>query len=172
MTSYEGIAESQCSGKSNSVTITNEKGRLSPDEIERMVKEAEDFAAEDEAQRKRIEALNGLSSFVFGLKTQLGEQDAFGGKLSENDREELLTIIKETTTWIDDFGQAASAEDLEEKLQGMSFSYDRAGRIIANALFVEVQKAVSPITSKIYAGGDYAAGADSEQDPLRSHDEL
>ncbi|EPS94612.1 hypothetical protein FOMPIDRAFT_1054958 [Fomitopsis schrenkii] len=140
-------------GKSNSVTITNEKGRLSPDEIERMVKEAEEFAAEDEAQRKRIEALNSLSSFVFGLKTQLGEQDAFGGKLSEDDREELLAVIKETTTWIEDYGQAASAEDLEERLQ-------------------EVQAKVSPITSKIYAGGEYAAGADDEQDPLHSHDEL
>lgn len=113
-------ADSLCSGKSNSVTITNEKGRLSPEEIERMVKEAEEFAAEDEAQRKRIEALNSLSSFVFGLKTQLGEQDAFGGKLSEDDREELLAVIKETTDWIDDYGQTTSAEDLEEKLQGTS----------------------------------------------------
>ena len=113
-------ADSRCSGKSNSVTITNEKGRLSPEEIERMVKEAEEFAAEDEAQRKRIEALNSLSSFVFGLKTQLGEQDAFGGKLSEDDREELLAVIKETTDWIDDYGQTTSAEDLEEKLQGTS----------------------------------------------------
>ena len=91
---------------------------MSPEEIERMVKEAEEFAAEDEAQRKRIEALNGLSSFVFGLKTQLGEQDAFGGTLSDDDREELLSIIKETTEWIDDYGQTTSAEDLEEKLQG------------------------------------------------------
>ena len=53
-----------CSGKSESVTIKNEKGRLSPEEIERMVKEAEEFAAEDEAQRKRIEALNTLQNFV------------------------------------------------------------------------------------------------------------
>jgi heat shock protein 5 len=52
------------SGKSESITITNEKGRLSQEEIDRMVREAEEFASEDEAQRKRIEALNGLQNFV------------------------------------------------------------------------------------------------------------
>ena len=57
------------SGKSESITITNEKGRLSKDDIDRMIREAEDFAAEDESARKRIEALNALSSFVYGLKT-------------------------------------------------------------------------------------------------------
>ncbi|KAH9834447.1 heat shock protein 70 [Rhodofomes roseus] len=140
-------------GKSNSVTITNEKGRLSPEDIERMVKEAEDFAAEDEAQRKRIEALNALSSFVYGLKAQLADPENLGGKLDEDDKKKLLEIIKDVTDWIDEFGQGSSAEDLEEKLQ-------------------EVQAKVSPITSKIYAGGDYAPGADDEQDPLHSHDEL
>jgi len=146
-------AKDMGTGKSNSVTITNEKGRLSPDDIERMVKEAEEFAAEDEAQRKRIEALNGLSAFVFGLKSQLGDQDNLGGKLDDEDKKSLLEIIKDTTDWIEESGQASSAEDLEEKLQ-------------------EVQAKVSPITSKIYAGGQYAPGADDEQDPLYSHDEL
>ncbi|EPT01767.1 hypothetical protein FOMPIDRAFT_1088350, partial [Fomitopsis schrenkii] len=97
-----------------------------------MVKQAEQFACEDEAQRERIEGLNSLSSFVFGQKTQLGEQDAFGGKLSEDDREDLLKDNKETTTRIDDYGQTANAEDFEENMQ-------------------EVQAKVSPITSKIYA---------------------
>ncbi|KZT05220.1 heat shock protein 70 [Laetiporus sulphureus 93-53] len=141
-------------GKSESVTITNEKGRLSPEEIERMVKEAEEFAADDEAQRKRIEALNGLSSFVYGLKSQLGDQDGLGGKLSDEDTKTILDALKETTDWIDDYGHSATAEDLEEKL-------------------TEVQNVVNPITSKLYAGGgDYYAGPDEDQDPLRSHDEL
>ncbi|PCH43031.1 heat shock protein 70 [Wolfiporia cocos MD-104 SS10] len=141
-------------GKSESVTITNEKGRLSPEEIERMVKEAEEFAAEDEAQRKRIEALNGLSSFVYGLKTQLGDQEGLGGKLSDEDKKTILDAVKETTDWIDDYGQSATAEDLEEKL-------------------ADVQRTVNPITSKLYSGGgtDYSAGAEDE-DPIHSHDEL
>ncbi|KAI0370882.1 heat shock protein 70 [Pilatotrama ljubarskyi] len=137
-------------GKSESITITNEKGRLSPEEIERMVKEAEEFAAEDEAQRKRIEALNSLSSFVYGLKTQLADQDGLGGKLEDEDKKAILDVVKETTEWIEENGQSATAEDLEEKL-------------------ADVQSVVSPITSKLYTGG---GAHDEDDDPFRSHDEL
>lgn len=105
-------------GKSESITITNEKGRLSPEEIERMVKEAEEFASEDEAQRKRIEALNALSSFIFSLKSQLGDQEGLGGKLSEEDKKTILATIKETSDWIDEKGTSAMVEELEEKLEG------------------------------------------------------
>ncbi|EJD43174.1 heat shock protein 70 [Auricularia subglabra TFB-10046 SS5] len=56
-----------------SITITNEKGRLSQEEIDRMVREAKEFVVEDEQQRKRIEALNGLSNFALGLTNQLGD---------------------------------------------------------------------------------------------------
>ena len=83
-----------------------------------MVAEAEKFASEDEAQRKRIEALNSLSSFVYGVKSQLGDQEGLGGKISDEDKKSLLSTIKETTDWIDDNGSSASVEDLEEKLAG------------------------------------------------------
>jgi heat shock protein 5 len=112
------LTSSCFSGKSESITITNEKGRLSQDEIDRMVREAEQFAAEDEAQRKRIEALNSLSSFVYGLKTQLGDQEGLGGKLSDEDKKTILAAVKETTEWIDSNGSSASVEDLEDKLAG------------------------------------------------------
>ncbi len=119
-----------------------------------MVKEAEEFAAEDEANRKRIEALNSLSTFVYGLKSQLGDQDGLGGKIDDDDKKKILEALKDTTDWIDEYGQSATAEDLEEKLS-------------------EVQAVVNPITSKLYAGGNqYAAGDDDEQEPFHSHDEL
>lgn len=111
------------SGKSESITITNEKGRLSQEEIDRMVQEAEQFASEDEAQRKRIEALNSLSSFVYGLKTQLGDQEGLGGKLSDDDKKTILAAVKDTTDWIDENGQGASTEDLEDKLAGSCFPH-------------------------------------------------
>jgi len=106
------------SGKSESITITNEKGRLSQEEIDRMVAEAEKFAAEDEVQRKRIEALNSLSSFVYGLRTQVNDEEGMGGKISDEDKKTILATIKEATEWIDDNSQSASVEDLEEKLAG------------------------------------------------------
>jgi len=105
-------------GKSESITITNEKGRLSQEEIDRMVAEAEKFASEDEAQRKRIEGLNALSSFVYGLKSQLGDQEGLGGKISDDDKKTILATVKDTTDWIEENGSSASTEDLEEKLAG------------------------------------------------------
>jgi endoplasmic reticulum chaperone BiP len=141
------------SGKSESITINNEKGRLSQEDIDRMVAEAEQFAAEDEAQRKRVEALNSLSSFVYGLKSQVSDSEGLGGKLEDADKKTILAAVKEATEWIDENSSTASAEDLEEKLS-------------------EIQSVVNPITSKLYAGGDYSAGPDDESDPLHSHDEL
>ena len=78
-----------------------------------MVQEAEEFASEDEAQRKRIEALNALSSFVYGLKGQLGDQEGLGGKIEDADKKTLLATIKETTDWIDENGQTASSRETE-----------------------------------------------------------
>ena len=127
-----------CSGKSESITITSEKGRLSKEDIERMVRKVEDFASEDEVNHKRIEALNSLSLFVYGLKSQLGDQSGLGGKLSDDDKKTLLSTIKEATEWIEDNGQTASTDDLEEKL-------------------AEIQSIVSLITSKLYGGGSMAA---------------
>jgi len=139
-------------GKSESITITNEKGRLTQDEIDRMVTEAEKFAEEDEAQRKRIESLNSLSSFVYGLKNQLADEEGLGGKLEEKDKKSLSTIIKDAQEWIDESGGNASKEDLEEKL-------------------AEIQSAVNPITSKLYSSGSPSGGGDDD-DFLRDHDEL
>ena len=80
--SVRHLLTSVSSGKSQQIVIENNKGRLSQEEIERMVKEAEEFASEDEAQRKRIEALNGLSNFVYSLKSQMADQEGMGGKVS------------------------------------------------------------------------------------------
>ena len=68
--------------KSESITITNKKGRLSQEDIERMVREAEEFASEDEVRRKRIEVLNALSSFVFGLRAQPNDSEGLDPSFS------------------------------------------------------------------------------------------
>jgi heat shock protein 5 len=139
-------------GKSESITIKNEKGRLSQEEIDRMLREAEEFAAEDEAQRKKIEALNSLSTFVYGLKSQLGDQEGLGGKLDDDDKKTVLEAVKEAGEWVEENGASASLEDLEEKL-------------------AEVQAVVNPITSKLYQNAG-SAGSDDDDDLGRDHDEL
>ena len=134
-----------------------------------MIREAEEFAADDEQQRKRIEALNSLSSFVYGLKNQLTDQEGLGGKISEDDKKTLLATIKDTTDWIDDNGQSASVEDLEEKLTGVSSFLTRPCSALT-PMSSEVQGVVTPITSKLYGGGKPASGGDEEDAP--DHDEL
>ena len=74
-------------GKSESITITNDKGRLTPEEIERMVAEAEQFADEDKAIREKIEARNGLENYAFSLKNQVNDDEGLGGKIDEDDKE-------------------------------------------------------------------------------------
>jgi heat shock protein 5 len=72
-----------------------------------VIAEAEKLASEDEAQRKRIERLNSLSSFLYGFTTQLNDQEGLDGKISDNDKTFLLAFIKETTDWIDENGSLA-----------------------------------------------------------------
>jgi heat shock protein 5 len=123
-----------------------------------MIREAgEDFVAKDEVARKRIEALNALSSFVYGLKTQIGDQEGLGGKIDDDVRKTLLALTKETTEWIETERQTASVEGLKEKL-------------------AEVQTIVNPIGSKLYESGSGLGGCGQsevdKQEPFRNHDEL
>lgn len=74
-------------GKSEHITITNDKGRLSQEEIDRMVAEAEKYAEEDKANREKIEARNGLENYAFSLKNQVNDDEGLGGKIDEEDKE-------------------------------------------------------------------------------------
>merc|ERR1712117_468764 len=78
------------SGKQEKITITNDKGRLSKDEIERMVNEAEEYKAEDDKQKERISAKNGLESYCFNMKSTI-EDENFKGKISDEDRSAILS---------------------------------------------------------------------------------
>jgi heat shock protein 5 len=80
-------ASDKGTGKSESITITNDKGRLSTEDIERMVAEAEKYAEEDKAIREMIEARNGLENYVFSLKNQVADENGLGGKIDEDDKE-------------------------------------------------------------------------------------
>ena len=103
-------------GKSESITITNEGRRLSQQDVDRMIREAEEFASEDEAQRKRIESLNDLQSYVWGLKSQISDARGLGDKFSDAEKKKILDAIKETTEWVESNGQTATSEELAGKL--------------------------------------------------------
>lgn len=110
-------AEDKGTGKAEKITITAEKGRLSEEEIERMVKEAEEFAEEDKKVKGRIDSRNGLESYLYNLKNTLeDEEKGVSEKISAQDKKELQDIIDETLDWMDS-NPEADKEDLDGKLK-------------------------------------------------------
>lgn len=100
-------------GKSQNITIKNERGRLSDEDIEKAIREAEKFKEEDEKAAKRVEAKNGLEGLVYNAKNSLNDEK-LKDKISEADRTELEAKIKETQEWMDSHFDA-STEDYEAK---------------------------------------------------------
>merc|ERR1712159_305144 len=106
-------AVEKSTGKEQKITITNDKGRLSADEIERMVSEAERFKAEDEAARGRVEAKNNLENYCFSIKSTLGDEN-LNGKISDDDRKKIEETIEEHMKWLDN-NQEADKEEYESR---------------------------------------------------------
>jgi len=104
-------------GKENKITITNDKGRLSQDEIERMVEEAEKYKAEDDANKNRIEAKNGLENYCYSLKTSISSPEV-EGKIPADDKKKLEDAIEESISWLD-ANQTAEKEEYEEKQKAL-----------------------------------------------------
>ncbi|KAM3296822.1 hypothetical protein ACQJBY_035175 [Aegilops geniculata] len=147
-------AEDKGTGKSEKITITNEKGRLSQEEIDRMVKEAEEFAEEDKKVKERIDARNQLETYVYNMKNTVGDKDKLADKLESEEKEKVEEALKEALEWLDE-NQTAEKEDYEEKLK-------------------EVEAVCNPIVSAVYQrsggapGGEGADGGVDDED----HDEL
>merc|ERR1719230_1767837 len=93
-------AADKSTGSKQSITITNDKGRLSKEEIEKMVNDAESFKAEDEQQRERVSAKNALESYAYSMK-QTVEDEKVAGKISDEDKTTITTKVSETISWLD-----------------------------------------------------------------------
>jgi L1 cell adhesion molecule like protein len=102
-------AVEKSSGKSQNITIKNERGRLSDEDIEKAIRDAEKFKEEDEKAAKRVEAKNGLEGLVFSAKNSLSDEK-LKEKISESDRNELEAKIKETQEWMDSHLDATTQE--------------------------------------------------------------
>jgi len=131
-------AVDKTTGKSNKITITNDKGRLSKEDIERMVAEAEKYKAEDEAAAERIQSKNGLESYAYNLRNTLSD-DKVGGKLDAGDKAKLESAIDEAIKWLD-HNQEATKEEFEHHQK-------------------ELEKIANPIMMKLYGAQGGAPGA-------------
>ena len=114
-------ASEESTGRSNDIQIKNESGRLSPEEIERMVNEAAKFKEEDEKQKKVIEAKSGLENYVYGIKRTLND-DNLKDKFEESDRQTLQTAVDDENAWLNN-NLNATVEEYDErkkKLEGIA----------------------------------------------------
>uniref|UniRef100_A0A8C9YCS6 Heat shock protein 8 n=1 Tax=Sander lucioperca TaxID=283035 RepID=A0A8C9YCS6_SANLU len=127
-------AVDKSTGKENKITITNDKGRLSKEDIERMVQEAEKYKAEDDVQRDKVSAKNGLESYAFNMKSTV-EDEKLAGKISDDDKTKILEKCNEVISWLDK-NQTAEREEYEHQQK-------------------ELEKVCNPIITKLYqtAGG-------------------
>ncbi|KAM7387640.1 hypothetical protein PAMA_009990 [Pampus argenteus] len=134
-------AVDKSTGKENKITITNDKGRLSKEEIERMVQDADRYKAEDELQRDKIAAKNTLESYAFNMKNSVQDGN-MKGKISEEDKKKLIEKCDETISWLEN-NQLADKEEYQHKQK-------------------ELEKVCNPVISKLYQGG-MPAGSCGEQ---------
>ena len=142
-------AEDKGTGKSESITITAEKGRLSEEEIQRMVEDAETYAKEDEAARARVDKKNALEGYCYQLKNTISDKEkGVADKLSEEEKTTIEDAVKETLDWIDD-NENAEASEFEEKQK-------------------ELEAVANPIMSKFYqnASGSENAAPNDDDDEL------
>jgi L1 cell adhesion molecule like protein len=124
-------------GKTNHIVITNDKGRLSKEDIERMLAEAEKFKDEDEAEAKRVAAKNGLESYAYSLRNTLADPKV-DEKLDAGDKETLKTEIDKVVNWLDE-SQQATREEYEEHQK-------------------ELEAVANPIMMKFYGAGGAPGG--------------
>ena len=130
-------------GKAEKITITADKGRLSQDDIERMVREAEEFADEDKKVQQRITAKNGLESFLYNLKNTLDDEEkGIADKIDADEKKGLVTLIDEALDWLEE-NPEAEADEYAAKQK-------------------EVEQVSNPIMRKVYGASGAPGGGSSD----------
>lgn len=142
-------AEDKGTGSKNQIVIQNDNNRLSPEDIDRMINDAEKYAAEDEALKGKVEARNELESYSYSLKNQINDKEKLGAKLSDEDKETIETALDEKIKWLESNPDADTEEYKAQKK--------------------ELDEIVQPIMSKLYqgaGGGAPPGGEETERDEL------
>ncbi|CAA7033632.1 unnamed protein product [Microthlaspi erraticum] len=141
-------AEDKTTGQKNKITITNDKGRLSKDEIERMVQEAEKYKSEDEDHKKKVEAKNALENYAYNMRNTI-KDEKIGEKLAADDKKKIEDSIEAAIEWLEG-NQLAECDEFEDKMK-------------------ELESICNPIIAKMYqggeAGGPAAGGMDEDVPP-------
>lgn len=136
-------AEDKGTGTKNHIVIQNDNNRLSPEDIERMINDAEKFADEDKKVKEKVEAKNELESYAYSLKNQIGDKEKLGGKLSDEDKKTIEEAVDEKIKWMESNADA-EVEDLKAQKK-------------------ELEEVVQPIMTKLYQGAGGAPPPSGEE---------
>lgn len=144
-------AEDKGTGKKEAITITNDNGRLTQEEIDQMIADAEKFADEDKKVKERIDAKNSYEGYLSSLKTTV--EGALAEKLDEEEKDQIKEAMSEGQEWLSS-NPEADAEEIKEKQK-------------------ETEEVCAPIISKHYGGaGAGAHGSNDDDEDEDTHDEL
>jgi heat shock protein 5 len=117
-------------GKTNKITITNDKGRLSKEEIDQMIKDSEKYAEEDKAIKAKIDAKNQFENYIYQMKNSIEDKDKLAEKVSEEDKSTIKDALTDAQDWLN-ANNDAEKDDFEDKLK-------------------ELQAVCDPIIQKVY----------------------
>ena len=135
------------SNKQESITITNDKGRLSKEEIEQMIKDAEKFADQDKELKDKIDAKNSLDNYIHTMRNTIEDKEKLADKLEEEDKEKIQEALTEAQDWLNS-NQDAEKDDYESQLR-------------------DLQSVCDPIVGQIYKQhGQGGAGDEEEEEDL------
>jgi heat shock protein 1/8 len=125
-------AEDKTTGQKNKITITNDKGRLSKDEIEKMVQEAEKYKSEDEDHKKKIESKNGLENYAYNMRNTI-KDEKIASNLDASDKKKIEDAVEAAIQWLDQ-NQLAESDEFDDKMK-------------------ELEGVCNPIIARMYQGG-------------------
>lgn len=137
-------AHEKGTGKSESITVTNDKGRLSKEEIEAMIRDAEKFAEQDKELKEKIDAKNSLENYIYTMRNTIEDKEKLAEKIESDDKDKIKEALTEAQDWLKEH-EDAEKEDLESRLK-------------------DLQAICDPIIAKVYKqhGGQQAGGAEEE----------
>jgi heat shock protein 5 len=135
-------AEDKGTGNKEKITITNDQNRLTPEDIEQMIQDAERFAEDDKKLKERVESRNELESYAYSLKNQVNDKEKLGAKLSDEEKEKIEEAVNEKIAWLEE-NQEAEGEDFKAQKK-------------------ELEDIVQPIIAKLYQQGGPPPGGEGE----------
>lgn len=139
-------------GKKETITITNDKGRLTKEEIDQMIADSEKYADEDKAIKEKIDAKNQFENYIYQMKNSVEDKEKLAEKLTDEDKSTIKDALTDAQDWLN-ANSDAEKDDFEDKLK-------------------ELQSTCDPIVSKVYQAAGGQGGAEGKEEEEEEFDEL